>query len=203
LSDLSILRARDRREMPWKNGGGVTSEVLVFPAEAGFDTFGWRISIATIQASGPFSEFPGVDRRLVLLEGVLALRIADQAAIERASSSPPVILAGELPTYAELISGPVTDLNVMTRRGRFRSTIEPHTLSAPVTVHNSESSTVLIATELVDVEYQGVEHKLQPRDAVLLRGESAARIAARASPAIVYVIEIVDLSEKPATKDPQ
>ena len=82
MSDLSILRARDRREMPWKNGGGVTSEVLVFPADAGFDTFGWRISIATIQVNGPFSQFPGVDRGLVLLAGLLALRIADEAAIE-------------------------------------------------------------------------------------------------------------------------
>jgi environmental stress-induced protein Ves len=193
LSDLSILRARDRREMPWKNGGGVTSEVMVFPAGADFDTFDWRISIATIQASGPFSHFPGIDRRLVLLEGVLGLRIAEEAAIELSPSSPPVTLAGELQTYAELISGPVTDLNVMTRRGRFRSSIELRTLNAPVTVHNSEASTVLIATELVDVEYQGVEHKLQPRDAVVLRGESAARLASRAAPAIFYVIEIADL----------
>lgn len=200
MSELNILRARDRRDMPWKNGGGVTSEVMVFPAGADFDAFEWRISIATVQASGPFSHFPGIDRRLVLLEGVMGLRIADEAAIELSASSPPVTLAGELPTYAEVISGPVTDLNVMTRRGRFRSGIESRTLSAPVTVHNSAVSTVLIATELVDIEYQGVEHKLQPRDAVVLRGESAARLSPRAAPAIVYVIEIADLGagENPA-----
>jgi environmental stress-induced protein Ves len=191
LDDLSILRARDRREMPWKNGGGLTSEVIVSPAGASFDTFDWRISIAAIQANGPFSELPGIDRRLVLLEGLLALRIQDEAPIELSPNGPPVAFAGELPAYAELVTGPVTDLNVMTRRGRFRSSIEAHTLSAPVTFHNSEVSTVLIATELVDIEYQGVEHKLQPRDAVLLRGESAARLASRAAPAIVYVIEIV------------
>lgn len=193
LSELSILRARDRRRMPWKNGGGVTSEVMVFPAGADFDTFDWRISIATIQASGPFSLFAGVDRQLVLLEGLLGLRIGTEAAIELSPSSPPMALAGELPVHAELKSGPVTDLNVMTRRGRIRSTLEPHPLSAPVTVHNSESSTVLIATELVDIEYEGVEHRLQARDAVLLRGESAARLAPRAAPAILYVIEFAQL----------
>jgi uncharacterized protein len=190
LDDLSILRARDRREMPWKNGGGLTSEVIVSPAGASFDTFDWRISIATIQTQGPFSALPGVDRRLVLLEGLLALRIQDEAPVELSPNGPPVAFAGELPAYAELVTGPVTDLNVMTRRGRFRSSIEAHTLSVPVTFHNNEVSTVLIATELVDIEYQGVEHKLQPRDAVLLRGESAARLASRAAPAIVYVIEI-------------
>jgi hypothetical protein len=193
LDDLSILRARDRREMPWKNGGGLTSEVIVAPAGASFDTFDWRISIATIQINGPFSELPGIDRRLVLLEGLLALRIQDQAPIELSPNGPPVTFAGELPAYAELIAGPVTDLNVMTRRGRFRSHIEAHTLSAPVTVHNNEVSTVLIATELVDIEYQGLEHKLQPRDAVVLRGASAARLASRAAPAIFYVIEIAEV----------
>jgi uncharacterized protein len=194
LSDLSILRARDRRQMLWKNGGGVTSEVAVFPAGADLDGFGWRITIATIQAHGPFSRFDGVDRGLVLLEGVLALRLADEAAIELSPSSPPISLAGEMPVSAEVISGPVMDLNVMTRRGQFRASIEPHSLSAPVMFHNNESSTVLIATELVDVEYQGAEHKLQPRDAVLLRGESAARLAPRTTPALLYVIEITDLS---------
>ena len=193
MNDLSILRARDRREMPWKNGGGLTSEVIVSPVGASFETFDWRISIATIQTNGPFSELPGIDRRLVLLEGLLALRIQDQAPIELSPNGPPVTLAGELPAYAELIAGPVTDLNVMTRRGRFRSTIEAHTLSAPVMVHNNEVSTVLIATELVDIEYQGLEHKLQPRDAVVLRGASAARLASRAAPAIFYVIEIAEV----------
>ncbi len=193
MSDLTILRARDRRQMPWKNGGGVTSELVVFPADADFDTFGWRISIATLQTNGPFSQFPGVDRALVLLEGLLALHIADQAAIDLSPNSPPVALAGELAVSAEVMSGPVTGLNVMTRRGRFRASIEPHTLSAPVTVHNSDASTVLICTELVDVEYQGVEHKLQPRDAVLLCGEGAARLSPRATPAVFYVIQIADL----------
>lgn len=194
MSDLSILRARDRRQMSWKNGAGVTSDVVVFPAGADFDSFGWRISIATVNASAPFSAFPGVDRALVLLEGVLALRIGDEAAIELSASSPPLALAGELPVSAEVISGPVTDLNIMTRRGQFRAGIESHTLSAPVMVHNNESSTVLLATELVDVEYEGVEHKLQARDAVLLRGESAARLAPRATPALFYVIEITELA---------
>lgn len=190
MSDSSILRARDRREMPWKNGGGVSSEVIVSPAGATYDTFDWRISIATMQVNGPFSEFPGIDRSLVLLEGVLALSIANQAAIELSPSSPPITLAGDLPTSAQLISGPVTELNVMTRRGVFRSTIESRHLSAPVTVHNAGLLTALIAPEIVQVEYPGIEHKLQPRDVVLLRGEGAARLAPRAAPTVFYVIEI-------------
>ena len=190
MDDLIILRARDRREMAWKNGGGVTSEVVAAPVGASFETFDWRVSIAAIHVSGPFSELPGVDRQLVLLEGLLSLKVADQAPNELSPSSAPLAFAGDLHAHAEVIAGPVTDLNVMTRRGRFRAAIEARTLSAPATIHNSETATVLLTTELIDIEYQGVEHKLQPRDAVLLRGSSAARLAPRASPANFYVIEI-------------
>ncbi len=38
--------------MPWKNGGGVTTEICVSPPSGAFD---WRVSIATVNADGPFS----------------------------------------------------------------------------------------------------------------------------------------------------
>ena len=50
---------------PWKNGGGCTTEIAIAPPGASLDAFEWRISLATIAASGPFSAFPGVDRTLV------------------------------------------------------------------------------------------------------------------------------------------
>ena len=61
---MRILRVSGRVAAPWKNGGGTTTEVAVFPAGASFDDFGWRISIADIARGGPFSQFPGIDRTL-------------------------------------------------------------------------------------------------------------------------------------------
>ena len=49
---------------PWKNGGGSTTEIAIAPLGATVDKFDWRISLATIANSGPFSVFPGVDRTL-------------------------------------------------------------------------------------------------------------------------------------------
>ncbi|MBM7325185.1 HutD family protein, partial [Agrobacterium sp. S2] len=48
--------------MPWKNGGGVTTEIIVHPAKASMADFDWRISMANVAQDGPFSIFPGVDR---------------------------------------------------------------------------------------------------------------------------------------------
>lgn len=118
---MRILRATDRIAVPWKNGGGVTMEVAVFPPSAGFDDFGWRVSIAQINRGGPFSIFPGVDRELGMLEGRVSLNIAEQSAIDLSHDAGPVRFAGDVPTSAELVGESATDLNVMTRRGLFAS----------------------------------------------------------------------------------
>ena len=64
---MKIIRARDCRTTPWKNGGGSTTEIAVEPSGASLDTFAWRISVARVAADGPFSEFPGIDRTLAVL----------------------------------------------------------------------------------------------------------------------------------------
>ena len=66
---LTVLRAADHRTMPWKNGGGSTTEIAAAPDGAGIDAFDWRVSMAVVAADGPFSEFPGIDRTLSILDG--------------------------------------------------------------------------------------------------------------------------------------
>ncbi len=66
---MKLYRAHDHKRMPWKNGGGETVEIAVFPPGAGVDDFDWRISMATVASDGPFSIFPGIDRTLSILDG--------------------------------------------------------------------------------------------------------------------------------------
>ncbi len=54
------------RVQPWKNGRGVTSEVLRIPDAEEYEA---RISVAEVTASGPFSTFPGYRRWTLLVEG--------------------------------------------------------------------------------------------------------------------------------------
>ena len=64
-----VIRNEDLVRVPWKNGGGTTAEVAAFPEGSGFETFGWRISMADVASDGPFSLFPGIDRTLIVVEG--------------------------------------------------------------------------------------------------------------------------------------
>jgi hypothetical protein len=111
---------------PWKNGGGTTREIASWPAGAAIGDFGWRVSIATIAAPGPFSVFEGVDRSILLLDGDgVRLRSAD-GAIDHPLDVPnlPFSFSGDATIDCTLFGGESSDLNVMTRRGAWRSEVQ-------------------------------------------------------------------------------
>jgi environmental stress-induced protein Ves len=117
---MRLIRTSEYRHMPWKNGGGETTEILVSPAGASLDQFDWRISMAKVASAGPFSLFPGVDRTLTVLEGKgLDLALKGRGDVRLDCGSMPFAFPADLPVEANLVEGPIEDLNVMTRRGRF------------------------------------------------------------------------------------
>lgn len=104
--------------MPWKNGGGETVEIAVFPEGAGLDDFDWRVSMARVDGSGPFSSFPGIDRTLAILEGAgIDLAVEGRGEVRLTLGSEPHAFPADVATSARLIEGSVVDFNVMTRRG--------------------------------------------------------------------------------------
>lgn len=117
---MRILRAADHKVMPWKNGAGSTTEVAIAPAGAGLDGFDWRVSMAGVVEDGPFSAFPGIDRTLAVLEGEgIRLEVEGRTPQAVLPGGAPASFPGDAPTRATLLGGPIVDLNVMTRRGRY------------------------------------------------------------------------------------
>ncbi|GAA4336021.1 HutD family protein [Variovorax defluvii] len=120
------LRSFSRASLPatpWKNGGGSTQEIAAWPPGAGLADFGWRVSIATIAAAGPFSVFEGVDRLIMLLDGEgVHLRSRD-GRIDHRLDVPhrPFAFAGEAEIEGVPQGGHSSDFNVMTRRGAWRA----------------------------------------------------------------------------------
>jgi len=113
---MKILRAADRVAVPWKNGGGVTREVMAWPQGAGFDDFDWRVSIAEVREAGPFSHFDRVERVLAVLDGRMRLEF-DGRTVEIDRRSAPLAFLGDETCHGTPLDGPVTDLNLMTRGG--------------------------------------------------------------------------------------
>ena len=118
--------ARDQLPVtPWKNGGGSTREIACWPPGAGLSDFGWRISIATIAAPGPFSVFAGIDRNIMLLDGD-GMRLESTGSIDHRLDTPgqPFAFSGDLPINCTLLGGESSDFNVMARRGQWQADVQ-------------------------------------------------------------------------------
>lgn len=166
---MRIIRASDCKTTPWKNGGGSTTEIAVAPAKASLEDFDWRISMAVVASDGPFSSFPGIDRTLAVVKGDgLILTIGDAAPVTLASGTAPVSFPGDTPTSARLTACAITDLNVMTRRGRFRH----HLLRVPTATScdfgDNDTAVVLSLNGTTGIIAGENSATLEPRDVVLL-----------------------------------
>lgn len=161
---MKILRASDYKRMPWKNGKGETAEIAVFPADASIDTFDCRISMASVVEDGVFSTFENVDRTLVVLGGEgITLSVDGYDPVELRPDSVPHSFAADAPTTAKLLDGPITDLNIMVRRGTSVCRVRRKT-SGPV---EASSRGVTLVFALDRCTRDGLQ-LLAPTDCVIL-----------------------------------
>jgi len=110
---LQVIRRSSFTATPWKNGGGITHEAIRVPPGDG--AFRWRVSVAHIDASGPFSEFADYNRKMALLRGAgVELRFADGAHKTLRKVGELVEFDGAVAAHCELLNGPCVDLNLMT-----------------------------------------------------------------------------------------
>jgi environmental stress-induced protein Ves len=125
MATVQIIQAEDMQPQAWRNGGGQTRELLVWPAPGslgGADVWQLRISRADIAASGPFSAFAGVQRWFVVLSGkgvVLHLPTPDGHTVDHhlLPGHAPLHFDGGLAPGCSVMDGETQDLNLMARGG--------------------------------------------------------------------------------------
>lgn len=120
---MRVLSEADYAQVPWKNGAGTTTDLLMLPPGATHDSFDIRISRSPIMTEGPFSSFPGIDRRITLVQGErLDLTFDDR--METLRPFAPLTFDSVLTPHSGLPFGAVQVINVMTRRGVWTSMVE-------------------------------------------------------------------------------
>jgi environmental stress-induced protein Ves len=115
--DAMTVRSIAASQVPaqaWRNGGGRTRELLAWPSA---DDWSLRISLADIDADGPFSVFAGTVRWFTVVEGA-GVRLSFGSFEHRLvqGSAPLRFDAAEAPG-CRLIAGATRDLNLMCRGG--------------------------------------------------------------------------------------
>ncbi len=110
----TTIQAKSLAASPWKNGGGLTKQIAIYPAHASLEKgdFTWRLSSAQIEKPGPFSSFPDFRRFLALVKGeALTLKFPQTEKTLRRGGV--IEFAGQESVTAELPEGPVTDLGII------------------------------------------------------------------------------------------
>ena len=187
---MRLICASDYKRMPWKNSGGETIEVMVSPADASLDTFDWRISIAHVGVSGPFSLFPEIDRTLSVISGSgLVLKVAEAAPVLLDQRSSPFNFPGDIAVESMLVDGPVKDFNVMTRRNRCRHRVMRHRLSSPITIHrNADIGFIFAVNGSVQITAGSNTFTLEHKNTLLIEQSDALELTVAPQKGAVDII---------------
>lgn len=127
---MQRFHLNDLPSQPWKNGRGSTR---VVHSEGNRDDgvdFDWRISVAEITESGPFSVFTGVERIAVVLENgplYLCRAPAIGEVIQHqyvALRHKPLSFHGDQELHAYISGDATLCLNIMTRRSKVRAEVQ-------------------------------------------------------------------------------
>lgn len=174
---LQVIRRASFTATPWKNGGGITHEALRVPPIG--DPFRFRVSVAHIDASGPFSEFAEYHRKMVLLKGAgLDLRFGDGVQKSLRKVGELLEFDGALAAHCELLNGPCVDLNLMVLKSD-SATVRIERFIESVAVNASRHETLLIfpIDRKINVQITaGKTATLEPWDLAVM-SQSAGRIS--------------------------
>jgi len=174
----NVVRVADIPATPWRNGGGVTRELAMWP-DAG--DWAWRMSVADVDQSGPFSKFEGVERWFAVLEGAgVQLDVAGVPHRVTAGDAP-LFFDGGAATGCELIDGKTRDFNLMVRRGPRPSRMLRVEGRFAETLHSGTTIAVYAHTSAATMLFDEEALQLAPGSLAwrTVKGSAAVRVAAQ------------------------
>ncbi|MEO7744034.1 MAG: HutD family protein [Usitatibacter sp.] len=157
------LKAENYRRQAWKNGGGFTTELAMEPNG---EQWLWRLSIARVERSGPFSDFAGYERTIMLLSGDgMELDFGAAPSVRIVRREEPFVFDGGWKTTCRLIGGPVKDMNMMVDRKRAQANLRTLALTQEATIVEGSQCTLLYVLR------GGAGFFCPDRDMAIARGE--------------------------------
>ncbi|WP_216071308.1 HutD family protein, partial [Acinetobacter baumannii] len=115
---IELVRADQYTKMLWKNGAGFTLEIARSQGEADFE---WRISMADVSTSGPFSLFPNKQRIISVLDGQGIVLHVDELPAKTLNQGDIFAFHGESQVQSELLEGAIRDLNLIYDPAKFHA----------------------------------------------------------------------------------
>jgi len=174
MSPVTLVEAVRVAPTRWRNGGGLTRELLVVPAPAASGA-AWRlrVSVAEIALDGPFSAFPGITRWFAVIDGAGVDLVWPDHRQRQTQAAAPLRFDGGTPPECALVAGPTRDLNLMVD-GRFGA-IGLHRAAAGVARAGRRGPRGLFTGVAARLHRDGHPPQALPRDSLLWCGEGERR----------------------------
>ncbi|OTL17641.1 hypothetical protein B9X79_12740 [Acinetobacter pittii] len=139
--------------MLWKNGAGFTLEIARSQGEADFD---WRISMADVTTSGPFSLFPSKQRIISVLDGQGMVLHVDDLPAKKLNQGDIFAFDGESQVKSELVDGAIRDLNLIYDPAKFHARFQR--------LNDAAEQTFISSADLIFIFNQGAETEVNVDD---------------------------------------
>lgn len=201
---IRIQRFDEHLKMPWKNGLGITREVISRPAADGAGGFDWRISLATVGTSGPFSVFVGIDRTIAVLQGDgMQLTVDRRREPPLLMASSPFAFSGDAEVQADCLGGETLDLNVMSRRGVFVHRMTKIAVSAAQTLSVSGDTVAIVFRGDALVAIDSMRSEVGLGDIMILEQvPSELAVEPLEADCTLYSIEVTAVSDQAPGTEP-
>ena len=123
---ISIISPQEFKTVPWRNGKGETIELSINDGGT-LEKFDWRISMASVIEDGPFSDFSGYERALILVKGNgISLLQDGNRTVELTNLLDVAIFDGNLKTSGILKSGPINDFNIIADNEKYQMDVQSY-----------------------------------------------------------------------------
>ena len=175
IQQIQHLRLADYPRMPWRNGGGVTTEVAC--QGSGLQHFDWRLSIADVGQDGPFSVFSGMQRIIAVLEGTGIEMTVDGQTQAPLTLQQPYAFSGNSAVQCRLLDGPIRDFNLIYSPQRYRARLQWLQGTDSQTFYScAETVLVFNAGQALQIAVDGASHAAMLAHHDCLRVETDAAL---------------------------
>jgi hypothetical protein len=186
---IRVIRYADYIETPWKNGGGITHEIARSEGSAEPE---WRVSLATIDRDGPFSDFAGYDRTIVPLDGAgFELSFDDGEIVELERRCVPFRFAGERKVACRLLGGRSRDLNAMSRRGHSEHDVIALALTPSPAVFDAPAQSFVFFSGAASVASGSEAFEMRDGDTLAIAAESRLELRAATAESRALAIRFI------------
>lgn len=179
--------------MPWKNEAGSTTELQISPPDASVQSgFDWRISLAQVPASGPFSSFPGYQRTIMLLRGDPMRLVHQDHGEHLLKSFQPYDFHGAWKSEGILTGRPVEDFNVMVRDGygHARVDVQKGSEKPLFVLQDAPLHFIYCCAGTVTAELQNKKYKLAEQESLLIEEGFNLKVHTDSTLSIAIIVTI-------------